>query len=141
MPGTIEQEILAQEEISRKPSDNWISVHSTASMPMTSCFFTGVTGEVCGKAGLMTEAARGVTERDNAAAQGKKFVASLDKEDIKVVTHGDTAVTSYRFVVRIQGEGVDIHHRYRTTNVWLKRENQWQIIAGHMASLDPQGAR
>ncbi len=65
----------------------------------------------------------------------------LDKEDIKVVTHGDTAVTSYRFVVRIQGEGVDIHHRYRTTNVWLKRENQGQIIAGHMASLDPQGAR
>jgi hypothetical protein len=36
---------------------------------------------------------------------------------------------------------VDIHRRYRTTNVWLKRESQWQIIAGHMASLDPQGAR
>jgi hypothetical protein len=40
--------------------------------------------DVCGKAGLMTEAARGVTERDNAAAQGKKFVTSLDNEDIKV---------------------------------------------------------
>jgi hypothetical protein len=25
--------------------------------------------------------------------------------------------------------------------VWLKRKGQWQIIAGHMASLDPQGAR
>jgi hypothetical protein len=25
--------------------------------------------------------------------------------------------------------------------VWLKRGGQWQIIAGHMTSLDPQGAR
>ena len=99
--------------------------------------FTGVTGEVSGKAALMTEAARGITERDNAAAQEKKFVTSLDNEDIKVVTHGDTAVTSYRFVVRIQGEGVDVHRRYRDH----QRGNQWQIIAGQMASLDPQGAR
>jgi ketosteroid isomerase-like protein len=103
--------------------------------------FTGVTGEPCGKAALMTEAARGLTDRKNAAAQGKTFVASVDKEDIKVVTHGDTAVSSYRFVVRVQGEAVDVHRRYRTTNVWLKRSGQWQIIGGQMTSLDPQGAR
>ena len=140
MPGTIEQEILTQEE-NLTQAKRQLDISAFDRIYADDVMFTGVTGDVCGKAGLMTEAARGVTERDNAAAQGKKFVASLDKEDIKVVTHGDTAVTSYRFVVRIQGEGVDIHHRYRTTNVWLKRENQWQIIAGHMASLDPQGAR
>jgi ketosteroid isomerase-like protein len=140
MPGTIEQEILTQEE-NLTQAKRQLDISAFDRIYADDVMFTGVTGEVCGKAGLMTEAARGVTERDNAAAQGKKFVASLDKEDIKVVTHCDTAVTSYRFVVRIQGEGVEIHHRYRTTNVWLKRENQWQIIAGHMASLDPQGAR
>jgi len=140
MPGTIEQEILTQEE-SLAQAKRRLDISAFDRIYADDVMFTGVTGEVCGKAGLLTEAARGVTERDNAAAQGMKFVTSLDNEDIKVVTHGDTAVSSYRFVVRIQGDGLDIHHRYRTTNVWLKREGQWQIIAGHMASLDPQGAR
>jgi ketosteroid isomerase-like protein len=140
MPGTIEQEILTQEE-SLTQAKRQLDISAFDRIYADDVMFTGVTGEVCGKVGLMTEAARGVTERDDAAAQGKKFVTSLDNEDIKVVTHGDTAITSYRFVVRVQGEGLDIHHRYRTTNVWLKREGQWQIIAGHSASLDPQGAR
>ena len=104
--------------------------------------FTGVTGEVSGKAALMAEAARGITERDNAAAQEKKFVTSWNNEDIKASwLRRLPRSAGYRFVVRIQGEGVDVHRRYRTTNVWLKRGNQWQIIAGQMASLDPQGAR
>ncbi len=63
---------------------------------------------------------------------------SFEKEDIKVVTHGDTAVASYRFMVRIQGEGIDIQRRYRNTDVWLKRNDRWQIIGGHLSTLDPQ---
>ena len=140
MPGAIEQEILTQEE-NLTQAKRQLDTNAFDRIYADDVMFTGVTGEVSGKAALMTEAARGITERDNAAAQGKKFVTSLDNEDIKVVTHGDTAASSYRFVVRIQGEGVDVHRRYRTTNVWLKRGNQWQIIAGQMASLDPQGAR
>ena len=138
MTGTLEQEILTQEE-SLTQAKRQLDISAFDRIYADDVMFTGVTGEVCGKTALMTEAARGVS--DNAAAQGKKFVTSLDNEDIKVVTHGDTAVTSYRFVVRIRGDGLDIHHRYRTTNVWLKRSSQWQIIAGHMTSLDPQGAR
>ena len=79
--------------------------------------------------------------RDAAVAQGKKFAASIDQEDMKVLTQGDTAVASYRFLVHIEGEGIDIRRRYRGTDVWLKREGTWQIIGGHMSSLDPQGAR
>ena len=140
MPGAIEQEILTQEE-SLTQAKRQLDISAFDRIYADDVMMTGVTGEVCGKASLLAEAARGVSERDNAAAQGKKFVTSLDNEDIKVVTHGDTGVSSYRFVVRIQGDGLDIHHRYRTTNVWLKRGSQWQIIAGHMTSLDPQGAR
>ena len=103
--------------------------------------FTGVMGQICGKAAFVSEWKEGIAQRDKAIAEGKKTVASFDKEDMKVVTHGDTAVTSYRFIIRFQGEGVDINRRYRRTMVWLKREGQWQVIAGHMASLDPQGAR
>jgi len=140
MTGTIEQEILTLEE-NLTQAKRQLDIAAFDRIYADDVLFTAVTGEVCGKAGLMTEAARGVAERDAATAQGRKFSTSIDKEDIRVVTHGDTAVASYRFVVRVQGEGVDIHRRYRTTNVWLKRAGQWQVIGGHMASLDPQGMR
>jgi hypothetical protein len=45
---------------------------------------------------------------------GKQVVASYDKEDIKALVHGDTAVMGYRFVIRIQTGGNDIYRRYRT---------------------------
>ena len=140
MTGTIEQEILTLEE-NLTQAKRQLDIAAFDRIYAGDVLFTAVTGEVCGKAGLMTEAARGVAERDAATAQGRKFSTSIDKEDIRVVTHSDTAVASYRFVVRVQGEGVDIHRRYRTTNVWLKRAGQWQVIGGHMASLDPQGMR
>ena len=140
MVGTIEQEILTQEE-NLTQAKRQLDIGALDRIFADDVLFTGVAGEVCGKAGLLSEAARGVSERDNAAAQGKAFSTSIDKEDIKVVTHGETAVASYRFVVRVQGEGIDLHRRYRNTNVWLKRDGHWQIIGGHMASLDPQGAR
>lgn len=140
MPGTVEQEILTQEENLSQAKKN-LDIASLDRLYADDVLFTGVTGEVCGKAAMMSEARQGIIQRDTAVAQGKKMVATFDKEDMKVVTHGDTAVASYRFTVQIQGEGVDIKRRYRNTDVWLKRENIWQIIGGHVSNLDPQGAR
>jgi ketosteroid isomerase-like protein len=140
MPGTIEQEILTQEE-NLTQAQRKLDLAAFDRIFADDVMFTGVTGEVCGKAALATEWRQGIAQRDNAIAQGKKASVSFDKEDIKIVTHGDTGVASYRFIIRIQSEGVDIHRRYRRTMVWLKQSNVWQIIAGHMASLDPQGSR
>ena len=54
---------------------------------------------------------------------------------------GDTAIASYRFVVKIKGPKLDVRRRYRTTNVWVKRDGRWQIVAGHLSCLlDPQQA-
>ena len=54
---------------------------------------------------------------------------------------GDTAVANYRFVVTFKGPNLDLRRRYRTTNVWVKRDGRWQIVAAHMAFvLDPQQA-
>ena len=139
MNGSIEQEILKQEE-NLTQATRQLDIGALDRIYADDIMFTGVTGEVCGKLALMGEAREGIAQRGN-ADQGKKIVTSFDKEDIKVVTHADTAVTSYRFLVRIQGDGIDINRRYRTTNVWIKRENSWQVVAGHTASLDPQGAR
>ena len=58
-----------------------------------------------------------------------------------VTMHGDTAIANYRFVVNFTGPNLDVHRRYRTTNVWIKRDGRWQIIAAHTAFvLDPKQA-
>jgi ketosteroid isomerase-like protein len=97
---------------------------------------TGVTGEVCSKATMIEEARQGIAQREAAIAAGKSFVSSYDKEDIKTVSHEDVAISSYRFVVKIKGDGIDVNRRYRTTNVWMKRQGRWQVIAAHTASLE-----
>jgi ketosteroid isomerase-like protein len=93
------------------------------------------------KAGLMDEARRGIAQRQAAADAGNAIETSYSKEDLKIVGHGDAAVTSYRFVVKITGGGVDVHRAYRTTNVWMKRRAGWQVVAAHTAFvLDPKQA-
>jgi len=95
---------------------------------------TGVLGEpTCGKAAIIDEAKRGITQRQAAEASGRHFEASAENEDMKVAAHGDTAISSYRFIVRIKGQNIDVHRRYRATNVWMKRDGRWQVVAGHMA--------
>jgi ketosteroid isomerase-like protein len=140
MSGTIEQEILTQEE-NLTQAQRQLDVSALDRIFADDVIFIGVTGEVCGKAGLMSEVRQGIAQRDAATAQGKNAPISFDKEDIKVVTHGDTAIASYRFIIRHPIEGMDRLRRYRRTNVWLKQSNYWQIIGGHLTSLAPQGAR
>ena len=95
---------------------------------------TGVLGEpTCRKSAVLDEAKRGVAERQQALASGQKFDVSAENEDMNVAAHGDTAVAYYRFVVNIKGTTVDVQRRYRTTNVWMKRNGRWQIVAAHMA--------
>jgi ketosteroid isomerase-like protein len=97
--------------------------------------FTGVTGATCNKSALMDEARRGLAQRE-AAGTARQSVTAYEKDDLKFVAHGDTAVTTYRFAVRIQLEDKEINRRYRTTNVWMKRQGRWQVIAAHTASLE-----
>jgi len=135
MSENIQQQVLTQEENLTQATRN-LDIEALASLYADDIMVTGVTGEVCGKATMIEEAKRGVTERESATAAGKKFVSSYDKEDIRVASHGDVAISSYRFVVKIKGEGIDVNRRYRTTNVWMKRQARWQVIAAHTASLE-----
>ena len=134
MAGTTEQEILAQ-EADLTQATRQLDLSALDRIYADDILFTGVTGATCNKASLMDEARRGLAERQ-AAADTKHFVASYDKSDIKVAVHGDTAVTSWRFVITIENDGQQITRAYRTTNVWQKRRPGWQVIAGHTASLD-----
>jgi hypothetical protein len=44
-------------------------------------------------------------------------------------------VSSYRFGVTLRNEGQDVTGRYRTTNVWMKRTETWQVVAAHTAMV------
>lgn len=133
MAGHVEQEILAQ-EAQLTLATRQLDLEALDRIYADDILFTGVTGATCDKASLMDEARRGQAER-KAASETRHFVASYDKEDIRVVAHGDTAVASWLFVVTIQHEGEESRRAYRTTNVWLKRQPGWQVIAGHTSSI------
>ncbi len=97
--------------------------------------FTGVTGVICDKRALMDEARRGQAERQKASSAGTPAVVGYEKDDVRATRHGDTAVTSFRFSVTIRGGDQEVVRRYRTTNVWMKRSGQWQVVAAHTAAL------
>src|SRR4029453_14302268 len=68
-------------------------------------------------------------------AAEKAVVGKYDKDDLKVRAFGDTAVSSYRMSAEATFEGIEIKRRLCITNVWMKRSDQWQIVARHTASL------
>lgn len=130
---TAEQEILQQEE-KLANAKRTLDLDALQSIYADDLMMTGVLGEpTCGKAAVLDEAKRGISEREAATASGRHFEVSAENEDMKVAAHGDTAISSYRFIVRMKGQSIDVHRRYRTTNVWIKRGGRWQIVAGHMA--------
>lgn len=134
MANPVEQQILTEEE-GLTAATRQLDLETLDRIYADDILFTGVTGVTCSKANLMDEARRGLAERQ-AAVGTRHFVASYEKSDIKVAAHGETAVASWRFVITIENDGQQTTRAYRTTNVWMKRERGWQVIAGHTASLE-----
>ncbi len=69
------------------------------------------------------------------AAAEKAVVDKYDKNDLKIRVYGDTAVSSYRMSAEATFEGMEIKRQLCITNVWMKRNENWQIVARHTASL------
>jgi ketosteroid isomerase-like protein len=65
----------------------------------------------------------------------KAVVSRYDKDDLTVRAFGDTVVSSYRMSAEAKFEGTEIKRRLCITNVWMKRNARWQIVARHTASL------
>jgi len=68
-------------------------------------------------------------------AAEKAVLGRYDKDDLKVRAYGDTAVSSYRMTAEATFEGKEIKRQLCITNVWMKRNGSWQIVARHTASL------
>jgi ketosteroid isomerase-like protein len=68
-------------------------------------------------------------------AAAKATIGKYDKDDLKVRAYGDTAVSSYRMSAEAVFEGTQIKRQLCITNVWMKRNGSWQVVARHTASL------
>ena len=75
-----------------------------------------------------------VTAEIRAAAE-KAVVGKYDKSDLRIRVYGDTAVSSYRISAEAMFDGIEIKRELCITNVWMKRNDRWQIVARHTASL------
>ncbi len=78
-------------------------------------------------------------------------VASLDKpvgefklvsylvDEMKVFDYGKTAVVTGRTTTVSRGKDRDITSRSRFTDVFVKRDGRWQLVAGHSSRIrEPQ---
>lgn len=130
----IDSEIVALEDKLATATRN-VDVEALGRLYADDIIFTGVTGAICDKKAVMDEARRGLAERKAAASPGAAVVSSYDKDDLRGVRHGSTAVVSFRFAVTIRGQDQEVTRRYRTTNVWMKRGETWQVVAAHTAML------
>lgn len=57
--------------------------------------------------------------------------SSLDMEDVNVRVYGDTAVVTFDQNERSKHGDEDFSGHYLFTNVWVKRNGQWQAVSSH----------
>lgn len=122
----VEQEILRLEEELRQ-AEMRLDIPTLDQTYADDIMVTAPVGIVCDKSAVLTEL-------HQAADKGK--VESLDKDNIKVRAYGDTAVTSYRMTVKGRYEDTEVNRQFQITNVWMKRQGHWQIVARHTAHIE-----
>lgn len=70
---------------------------------------------------------------------GAVTYASFVREPEAVVVHGDTVIVMGRETVVPKGNspaaGTTINRRY--TNIWMKREGKWRLVARHASVICP----
>ena len=63
--------------------------------------------------------------------QGSDRVTSARNEGMRVHPFGDTAVVTGWLTVRGHGAGGPFNRKYRFTDVWVRRQGDWRIVAAH----------
>src|SRR6266446_4499255 len=63
---------------------------------------------------------------------------TVELQDVQVHAYGDTAVMSSRGIYRAEANGQKITNSFRTTDVWLRRDGRWLLIASHGSQIPPE---
>jgi ketosteroid isomerase-like protein len=69
---------------------------------------------------------------------GNLKIESSKFEDMKVHVHGNAAVVTYGTTDKAAYKGKDISGNYRWTDVFVKRNGRWQIVAGQGTRVGQQ---
>jgi ketosteroid isomerase-like protein len=122
--GEIEHEILRLEEELRQ-AEMRVDREALEQFYADDIMVTAPVGVVVDKPLVQEEIRRASTAR----------IEVFDKSDVKVRAYGETAVASYRLIVKGEHEGIEISQQFRVTDVWLRREGRWQVVSRHTAVM------
>ena len=70
---------------------------------------------------------------------GTYAVDSMVLDDVSVNVYGDTAVSFTSQQEKSRYAGADRSGHYHFTDVWLKRDGRWQVVASHGSRVDRAG--
>lgn len=68
---------------------------------------------------------------------GNTVYEATTYDDVKVRVYGDTAIVAGRGTVKGRGASGAFHTEYRSTNVFVKRNGRWQVVAAHLSGVKP----
>ncbi|HEY2931346.1 MAG TPA: nuclear transport factor 2 family protein [Acidobacteriota bacterium] len=66
---------------------------------------------------------------------GKLRYKSIDIKELQVRPYGNTAVLTGRCQVEINSNGEDLSFEIRYTDIWVKRQSTWQMVAWQATRL------
>jgi len=75
---------------------------------------------------------------DNFLTPPSSMKPTFEIQDVQVHVYGDTAVMSSRGNYRAEANGQKITNSFRTTDIWLRRDGRWQLIASHDSQIPPE---
>ena len=91
---------------------------------------------------IFTDSGGGLTNKTEDVASfdkpaGETKLVSYTPDEMKVTIYGDTAVATGRVTSVYRGPKGEATIRSRFTDVFVKKNGRWQIVAGHSSRLRP----
>ena len=69
-------------------------------------------------------------------ARGTYVVEAMDLDEVSVNSYGDFAVAFASQQEKSKYAGKDVGGHYHYTNVWVKKDGQWQVVTSHGSRYD-----
>ena len=67
--------------------------------------------------------------------KGAIKIAAMKLDEVKIKVYGNTAIASVLDTETSTIKGKDVSGQYRTTDVFLKRDGKWMIVATHSCKV------